>query len=266
MNKKWFEVIDFYRLTGLVCIWISSWIFMIPWKADITSPYFDNFWGALFAFFGAAAKKTATIQQTPDLICGIFALCVIVVLNLRGILNIADNSKFSEQDLKEHKLLIVCLNILSIIVHTLFFTLLIKIFLFPDKGDSAIMSRLKQNFGVTIFAAVCITGMILGSVSISKILLIIFSFVTIFLNVSFVSSTMGAWGFVAILLAAIGFYLEFCFDSFNKKNLAVDLALLAGRYDKLELKASEESEKMRSEVKNFAKSAIKAEKLGIDKK
>lgn len=257
MNKKWFEIIDFYRLTGIVCIWISSWIFMIPWKTDITSPYFENFWGALFAFFGAAAKKTATVQQTPDLMCGLFALLVISVLQLRGILNIFDTSKFSEKDFKEHKFLIVLMNILSIIVHTLFFTMLIKIFLFPDKGDSSMIVRLKQDFGITIFATICITGMILGGTAIAKLILIIFSLAAIFMNVSFVSSTMGIWGFIAILFAAAGFYLEFCFNGFKKENLLIDLALISGKYEKLELKANDESAKMRSEIKNTAKTALK---------
>ncbi len=240
MNKKWFEIIDFYRLTGIVFIWISAWIFMIPWKTDITSPYFDNVWGAFFAFFGAVAEKNVKTQQMPDLLSGIFALALIFLLHLRGILNITDNEKLSEKDLKNHRLLIVCMDVLSIIVHTLFFAMLIKIFIFPDKGNSAVLARLEQNFTVTVLFAVCITGMLLGGAAISKILMIIFSLAAIFFNVNFVSSTMGIWGFIAIIFAAAGFYLEFCVNGFKKENLMIDLAYISGKYEKLELKAKDE--------------------------
>lgn len=240
MNKKWFEIIDFYRLTGIVLIWISAWIFMIPWKTDITSPYFDNVWGAFFAFFGAVAEKNVKTQQLPDLLSGIFALAFIFLLHLRGILNITDNAKLSEKDFKRNRLLIVCMNILSIIVHTLFFAMLIKIFIFPDKGNSAVLARLEQNFTVTVLFAVCITGMLLGGAAVSKILMIIFSLAAIFFNVNFVSSTMGIWGFIAIIFAATGFYLEFCVNGFKKENLLIDLAYISGKYEKLELKAKDE--------------------------
>ncbi len=240
MNKKWFEIIDFYRLTGIVFIWISAWIFMVPWKVDITSPYFNNVWGVFFAFFGAVAEKTVKTQQMPDLISGIFALVFIFLLHLRGILNITDNEKISEKDLMNHKLLVVCMNIFSIIVHTLFFAVLIKIFIFPDKGNSAISARFEQNFTVTVVFAVCATGILLGGAAISKILMIIFSLAAIFFNVNFVNNTMGIWGFIAILFAATGFYLEFCVDGFKKENLMIDLAYISGKYEKLELKAKNE--------------------------
>ena len=29
-RKKWFETVDFYALTGLVCLWVSSWLLMYP--------------------------------------------------------------------------------------------------------------------------------------------------------------------------------------------------------------------------------------------
>lgn len=252
MNKKWFEVIDFYRLSGIVLIWISAWIFMIPWKTDITLPYFDNVWGTLFAFFGAAAEKNVKIQQIPDLLSGLFSLGLIFILHLRGILSITYRNRLSEEDRKKHKPLIVCMNILSIIVHTLFFAMLIKIFLFPDKGNSTAIARLQQNFSVTFLSAVCITGMILGGTAISKVLIIIFSLTAIFFNVNFVSSTMGLWGFIAIIFAASGFYLEFCIDGFKKENIMIDLACISGKYEKLELKAKDEISRI-SGNKNFCK-------------
>ena len=236
MRKKWYEIIDFYRLTGLVLIWVSSWILMIPWKADITSPYFNNIWGALFALFGAVAEKTVKTQQSPDLLCGLLGLLLMTILQFRGIINITGSQKLSETDSKRNKCLIVCMNLLSIIVHTLFFTLLIKIFIFPDKGASSMLERLQQNLIITLFAAVCIAGMIFGAVSLSKIFLIIFSLAAMFFNINFVSSVMGVWGFIAILFSISGFYLEFCFKSFNRDHLLIDLAFLLGHYDKLELK------------------------------
>lgn len=249
MNKKWFEIIDFYRLTGIVFIWISSWIFMIPWKADITSPFFDNVWGVFFAFFGAVAEKTVATQQMPDFLSGLFALAFIFILQLKGILSIADNKNLSENDFREHKPLIVSMNILSIIVHTLFFAILIKIFLFPDKGNSAVSARLQQNLVVTVLFAVSITGMLLGGSAISKILMIIFSLAAMFFNVNFVSSTMGIWGFIAILFAAAGFYLEFCIDGFQKENLLIDFAYISGKYEKLELKSKDELSEITAKFK-----------------
>ena len=126
-------------------------------------------------------------------------------------------------------------------MHTLFFTMLIKIFLFPDKGTSALTARLTQNITITLFSTICITGMILGAQNIARLIVIIFSIAALFFNINFVSSTMGVWGFIAILLAAAGFYLEFCFNGFSKEHLLIDLAFIAGKYDRLELKSKDES-------------------------
>ena len=241
MKKKWYEIIDYYRLTGIVLLWTASWIFMIPWKTEIISPFYNNIWGALFAVFGAAAQKSVEVQQTPDLASGLFALVLIIVLQLRGIFNITHTVTLSEEDSKRHKFIIVATNLLSIIVHTLFFTMLIKIFLFPDKGSSALTARLTQNITITLFSTICITGMILGAQNIARLIVIIFSIAALFFNINFVSSTMGVWGFIAILLAAAGFYLEFCFNGFSKEHLLIDLAFIAGKYDRLELKSKDES-------------------------
>ena len=96
MKKKWYEIIDYYRLTGIVLLWTASWIFMIPWKTEIISPFYNNIWGALFAVFGAAAQKSVEVQQAPDLASGFFALVLIIVLQLREIQN-ATNSLLLQQ-------------------------------------------------------------------------------------------------------------------------------------------------------------------------
>lgn len=213
---------------------------MLPWKTDITTPFYNNIWGALFAIFGATVEKTVEAQQTPDLVSGVIALCVIIILHLRGILSLTNNVNFSQADSKRHKALIIGLNILSIIVHTLFFTMLVKIFIFPDTGLSSMATRLQTNVKLLVFTAVCVTGMILGAASLAKLFMILFVLISIFLNVNFVSSTMGIWGFVAILAATSGFYLEFCYDGFTRRNLLLDATFLAGKYDRIEIKSIEE--------------------------
>ena len=239
MKKTWYQVIDFYRLTGLTLIWIASWIFMLPCKTDITSPFYNNIWGALFAMFGATVEKTVEAQQTPDLVSGVVALCVITILKLRGILSLTNNVHFSQADSKRHKALIILLDLISIIVHTLFFTMLVKIFLFPDKGVSSLTEQVQTNIKLLVFTAVCVTAMVVGAASLAKLFMILFVIVSIFLNVNFVSNAIGIWGFVAILMSASGFYLEFCHDTFNKKTLLLDAAFLAGKYDRIEYKSAE---------------------------
>lgn len=240
MKKFWYQIIDFYRLTGLTLIWLSSWIFMIPWKSDITTPFYNNVWGGIFAIFGATAKKTIETQQTPDLLSALIALVIILLLQLRGIFCLTNTTDLSSQENKKHKPLIVILNLLSIIVHTLFFTMLVKIFLFPDKGLSSMAARLSQNIALTVFSAVCITGMVLGAANLARFIVVIFSIVAIFCNVNFVSSTMGVWGFVAILCAVAGFYLQFFYCGINQQRLRMDLAFLSGNYDQLEFKKKDD--------------------------
>ncbi len=233
MNKKWYEVIDFYRLTALVLIWVSAWIFMIPWKQDITTPYFENVWGSFLAFFGAVKEESVYIQQLPDFFSGVFSLFLIIILHFKGILTITTPINNS---VKKHKSLIIFLNVISIIVHTLFFAMLIKVSLFPNTQGSNSSIEQKKNLYIMIFATVCITGMILGGIILSKIFILIFSIALLFFNITFISSIMGLWGFVAIVLSAIGFYLEFCVNGFNKKNLLIELNYISGKYDNFELK------------------------------
>lgn len=132
------------------------------------------------------------------------------------------------------------MNIFSIIVHTLFFTMLVKIFVFPNNGTSTILQNLQANIAVTIFTAITIAGMIFGVQSIAKILMILFVLVSMFKNINFVNSTLGPWGFVAMITATCGFYLEFCFDGFNRHNLLLDLNFFLGKYNNLQLMAQEE--------------------------
>lgn len=257
MKKSWFQIIDFYRLTGITLLWLSAWLFMMPWQTDITAPFYNNIWGSLFALFGATADKTVEAQQTPDLMSGIVALLIILVLQLRGILDLTVPQPISESDRKAHKALLVTLNLISLIVHTLFFTMLVKIFIFPENGSSALLQRMKADIGITVFTAVCVTGMLLGAASVSKLLLILLSLAAIIHNVNFVSSTMGVWGFIAVLLAAAGFYLEFCFDGFSKANLMLDANFIAGRYENLALKAKDEAAEYKQTVKKAAKTITK---------
>lgn len=91
--------------------------------------------------------------------------------------------------------------------------------------------------------------MLLGGSAIAKILMIIFSLAAMFFNVNFVSSTMGIWGFIAILFAAAGFYLEFCIDGFQKENLLIDFAYISGKYEKLELKSKDEFSEITAKFK-----------------
>ena len=72
-RKKWFETVDFYALTGLVCLWVSSWLLMYPHRMLVEVPLFDSVWGAFFKVFGVSAKHNAGVQQQPDLLCGISA-------------------------------------------------------------------------------------------------------------------------------------------------------------------------------------------------
>ncbi len=238
-KKNWWNSVDFFKLTGLLFIWISAWLFMLPSKMKINEPYFENIWGNIFAFLGFSKIKTVKVWQVPDLLSSVFALILMTILQLRGIFSFIP--KLSKQ--KENKAIEIILNILSIIVHTLFFTMLIKVFIFPSTETSTFLQQLKNDTFMTIFSTVCITGMLLGARTISRLLLVVFSFAAIFKNINFMSSSLGIWGFVAIICAVVGFYLEFCTDGFDKTRFLMDLHFLTGKYDSLILKELKENKK-----------------------
>ena len=243
-RKKWFETVDFYALTGLVCLWVSSWLLMYPHRMLVEVPLFDSVWGAFFKVFGVSAKHNAGVQQQPDLLCGISALVVMTIIQLRGIFRVTLFDGVSSGENQNHRALKIVLNLLSITVHTLFFTMIIKVFLFPETGMSAVpfIERMKTDFFLTLFSVFCIAGMIFGVLSVAKLLFV-------------VSSFMGVTGFAAVLFAAAGFYLEFCTDGFNAEKLRVDFHVLLGKYDALLKEAQDESERLSSlagkKKKNF---------------
>lgn len=241
MKTKWYDEIDFYKLTGITMIWISSWIFMLPVKTNINTPIFDNVWGEFLSVFGAVTPSTTEAQQTPDLASGIIALITVTILHLRGILTITSPGKEKIIE-KNNSLLITILSVLSLIAHTLFFTLLAKIFLFPNDGSSSVIQSLRENIYITIFAAFCIGGMLMGMQSLAKILIILFSMAALLKNVNFVSSYMGVHGFIAIILAAAGFYLEFVKDGFSKRTLLIEANMLLGNYNKLNFNTLEKTD------------------------
>ena len=243
MKKKWYETIDFFKLTGMVLLWISAWLFMIPYQVDVQTPFFDNVWGAFFAVFGASKAETGNAQQLPDLMSGLSALFLMIILQMRGIFSF---SRSSNQDEKTKTGISVVLNVLSVLVHTLFFTMLVKIFLFPQTGATAsIYETMKLNFGITIFTACAVTGMIFAVPSLSKVFMVLLFAVGIFKNISRISSIMGVMGFVSVLLAVLGFYLEFLAGSFDRDKLFFELTVLSGHYNSLYQKAIGEAEPIR---------------------
>ena len=247
-RKKWFETVDFYALTGLVCLWVSSWLLMYPHRMLVEVPLFDSVWGAFFKAFGVSAKHNAGVQQQPDLLCGISALVVMTIMQLRGIFRVTLFDGVSSGENQNHRALKIVLNLLSITVHTLFFTMIIKVFLFPETGMSAFPSieRMKTDFFLTLFSVFCIAGMIFSVQSVAKLLFVLLVAVGIFRNISVVSSFMGVTGFAAILFAAAGFYLEFCTDGFNAEKLRVDFYVLSGKYDALLKEAQDEAGRLSS--------------------
>ncbi len=242
--KKWHETIDFYKLTGIVFLWVSAWIFMIPHSVDVNTPFFDNIWGAFFSVLGFSRKETSTSQQLPDLMSGLFSLLVMIVLQLRGIFSVVGNDD-NQESRKSCRALVTFLNILSILVHALFFSMMVKIFLFPETGASvSIYDRMKENLGVTVFAACSVGAMVFAVPSVSRLFLVLLFAVGVFKNISLVSGIMGVSGFAAVLFAAVGFYLEFASGSFDKESLLLDLNILSGRYKTLLKDAESESEKI----------------------
>ena len=157
--------------TGLVCLWVSSWLLMYPHRMLVEVPLFDSVWGAFFKAFGVSAKHNAGIQQQPDLLCGIAALVVMTIMQLRGIFRVTLFDGVSSGENQNHRALKIVLNLLSITVHTLFFTMIIKVFLFPETGMSAFPSieRMKTDFFLTLFSVFCIAGMIFSVQSVAKL-------------------------------------------------------------------------------------------------
>ena len=255
-RKKWYETIDFFKLTGLTLLWVSAWLFMVPHQVDIQSPFFDNIWGAFLKVFGVSKAETSSAQQLPDLMSALAALFIMIILQLRGIFSFtAANYDFSSDssEKKDSTAVIVILNIISVLVHTLFFTMLIKIFLFPDNGATAsIYESMKLNFGITIFTVCMVTGMLFAVPSLSRLFMVLLFAVGIFKNISVISSIMGLTGFIAVLCGVLGFYLEFLAGSFDKNKMLADFAVLSGHYENLYSSASLESKKVRELGKNAA--------------
>ncbi len=261
-SKKWYEVVDFYKLTALVFLWVSSWLFMFPHDIDTKAPVFDNVWGAFFSVFGATKSEVSTAQQIPDLMSGAVAVLLMLILQLRGIFSVTtgfDGTEDSDVGGKdagsftpEKKTgragpLVVFLNILSILVHALFFSVLTKIFLFPNMAESfTVYEKMRQNMVVTVFTACSITGMVFGVPSFSKFCLLLFFGVGLFKNISFISASMGVLGFVAVLFAVVGFYLEFLAGGIDRRKLRADLSVLSGTYRNLYQDSLEDGKKVSS--------------------
>lgn len=215
---------------------------MLPAKVNVDAPFFNNIWGEFFRVIGFSQNRNINIQQTPDFISALIALVLISILQFRGILTVTQPASDSLK--KENRLLFTVMNLLSIAVHTLFFTMLVKIFIFPNYGTPDVLQNLHTNIALTVFIAFSVAGMIFGAQSVSKILMIAFAFVLMFKNIRLVNSALGVGGFAAILSSVCGFYLEFIQDSFSRKTLLLDLNFFLGRYENIELKAKDELKKL----------------------
>ena len=261
MKKKWYQTVDFFKLTGMVFLWVSAWLFMIPHQVDVQSPFFDNVWGAFLAVFGASKPESNNAQQLPDLMSGLAALFLMIVLQLRGIFSVQVST---EKDKKQSKnALVVFLNMVSVLVHTLFFTMLVKIFLFPATGASVgIYEAMKLNVGITIFTACMVTGMVFGVPSISKLFMVLLFAVGVFKNISLISSIMGVTGFVAAVFAVLGFYLEFLAGGIDKNKIIADLSVLSGHYESLSANALTEGEKVRAAAGQIGSAVVGGALLG----
>lgn len=232
-TKKWYEVLDFYRLTGIVLLWISAWLFMMPHEFEVNAPFFDNIWGASLSALGLYKNQVSAVQQSPDLMTALASVFLMILLQFRGIFRVAVVQKKDGNE-NGSGLLLMFMNLFSIIVHSLFFSVVFKMFFFPNGGTAeTFYATMKENIGITVFAACCITGIILGVPSISRLLLVLLFCVGIFKNVSMVSRIMGTTGFVAAILAVLGFFLEFSAGGFDKERFLMELAILSGRYEKL---------------------------------
>ena len=233
---------------------------MIPFHIETTAPVYENLWGTIASAFGIVKRVNVKVQQTPDLISGLFSLILIIILQLRGVFSVLDET-VKQKDRKNNEFLFILLNIISILVHTLFFTIIIKMFLFPDVGDSSIVQNMKKDIAITIFMTFCVTGMILGAQSIAKLLMLLLFGVSIFKNITTISASFGFYGFVAIMLATIGFYLEFYAMGFNKEKFILDMKFLSGKYETLLHQSNTEMKSIKTSVKKTVKAIKNPTKL-----
>lgn len=215
VKKVWFKIVDFYSIFALVCLWSASWILMFPFQTLSSALVYDNFWGAFFSFFGFVNLSSVNVQILPDFVSGILSLFAILILHYRKIISVTNN--LTVQEKSEYKIYCLVANLFSILIHTLFFTVVIKIFIFPANGSSDFIFNLKEKFIFTILFCCILSGIVLGEEKISKSLLIIFLFFLIFFNLKSVSKILAVWGFVAILFAECGLYVEFYSNSIKKR-------------------------------------------------
>ncbi|MEE1167327.1 MAG: hypothetical protein UHP28_09290 [Treponema sp.] len=215
--RRWWRCLDGAKLLALLFLWISSWLFLLPVQSEVNTPYFDNLWGAFLMLFGASKKQTLVVYQKPDLVCSSFSYLFILILWYRGTI-----SSFCRT---RKKALYLACSIVSIVIHSFFLSIFIKVVLFPQTGADPVsyIEILKSDIGLLLLAATIFCMMAFGPKSTSALAFALLFFVAILKNIRTVSRLMGDAGFVAITFCVIAFYLEFYAIGFNRILFASDL-------------------------------------------
>ena len=82
---------------------------MMPFHIETTAPIFEDLWGTIASAFGVVKRVNVKIQQTPDLLSGLFSLVLIIILQLRGIFSVLDET-VKQQDKRNNEFLFILLN------------------------------------------------------------------------------------------------------------------------------------------------------------
>lgn len=148
--------------------------------------------------------KTATqksIHLMPNLSVGLISLLLMAALYARRIISFP----------KEDKIL----TILSFIVNLTLMSIYIKICLDPFSPEPKWDSFL-QNTKMVVAVVACIAVIIFGVKEIAKMAVGVLIILSILVRINLVSDAMGFWGFIALILTAVSFYLQ---ENININNL-----------------------------------------------
>ncbi|UTC61512.1 hypothetical protein E4O05_08070 [Treponema sp. OMZ 787] len=184
-----------------------------------------------------------SIHLMPNLSVGLISLLLMGILYARRIISFP----------KEDKIL----TILSFIINLTLMSIYIKICLDPFEPEPK-WDIFLENTKMIAAVVFCIAIIMFGVKEIAKMAVGVLIILSIFARINLVSAAMGFWGFIALILTAISFYLQ---QNININNLLGTLGAMYS-FGTKNVKANiSGATKESSEIKNKVSKSITSVKL-----
>ncbi len=141
-----------------------------------------------FLFFSIEKE---TINLVPNLASGLWALGIVFLLYVRGIISFKSKK----------------LRLISILVNWSLFSTFLEIILSPIEKNIQ-LGIADTNFILLMSAVVFVSILLFGVKEIAKLVLILLILGSFFSHFMIVSESMGSFGFIALAFVIISFYLQ----------------------------------------------------------